>query len=103
MKILILCPGYPSEENLYNNAFIHTRVKNYKKNNLNIDIFSVNKKTEYKQYKYEGVIVNEGNYESLKKFLDKNKYDRILIHFAWRKIESLYQQYILLCNYIHYK
>ena len=86
MKILILCPGYPSEENLYNNAFIHTRVKNYKKNNLNIDIFSVNKKTEYKQYKYEGIIVNEGNYESLKKFLDKNKYDRILIHFAWRKI-----------------
>ena len=81
-----MCQGYPSKENLYNNAFIHTRVKNYKEKKLNVDVFSVNKIIEYRQYEFENVLVNEGNHETLKKFLEKKKYDKILIHFAWRKI-----------------
>lgn len=86
MKILVLCPGYPSKENLYNNGFIHSRVKNYLANHLDVEVFSVNKRAKYRKYKFEKVLVNEGNYKDLEKFLENNKYDKILIHFAWAKI-----------------
>ena len=40
-KYLVVVPGYPSEQNKYNNAFVHSRVKNYLKNNLDVEVFSV--------------------------------------------------------------
>lgn len=85
MKYLIITPGYPSEDNLYNNAFVHSRVKNYQEKKLDISVFSVNSKKSETKYYYDGVNVIEGNYESLTKHLKEKKYDKILIHFAWKK------------------
>lgn len=86
-KYLIVSTGYPSQENLYNNAFIHARVKNYKKLNINIEIFICDKSlNSLQKYEYEGVEVNKGNYEVLKEFLLKYKFRKILIHFGYKKM-----------------
>jgi len=86
MKYLILTPGYPSEENLYNNAFVHARVKIYIEKGLEIQVFSICKNSKNKRkYQYDGVDVIEGNYKELKEHLLNSKYDKILIHFAWKK------------------
>lgn len=84
-KYLVVAPGYPSDEDKYNNAFVHSRVKQYFQNNLNVEVFSVSKKQNNTVYQYDGVDVTVGTVEDLKLFLQKNNFDKILIHFAWEK------------------
>ena len=84
-KYLIVAPGYPSKENIYNNGFVHSRAKEYISNGLNIEVFSIEKNTK-KNYEYEGVKVNTGTYEDLENILSKNKYEKILVHFGFKKI-----------------
>lgn len=84
-KYLVVVPGYPSEQNKYNNAFVHSRVKNYLKNNLDVEVFSVEKNKDT-DYEYEGVKVCTGNYDKLKEKIKSNKYDKFLVHFGFKKI-----------------
>ncbi len=83
-KFLVVTPGYPSNDNKYNNAFVHSRVIQYIKNGLNVDVFSVSKK-QNSTYQYEGVNVVEGTLKDLSCYLKESKFDKILIHFAWEK------------------
>ena len=86
-RYLIVTPGYPSEEKKYNNGFVHARVKNYLKAGLDIDVFSYDKNPFAKRkngvhYNWEGVQVERGNIGELREKLKKQKYDKILMHFA---------------------
>ena len=85
MKYLVISPGYPSKDNKYNNGFVHSRVKLYLENNLNITVFSYTS-GELRKYKYEGVVVYTGGKEAYIQFLKLNKYDKFLIHFGYKKI-----------------
>ncbi len=79
--ILLVTPGYPSLENKYNTAFVHTRVQAYKKANMNLDIAVINGLPETRIYDYEGIKVFAGNYGFLREILQKRKYKKILVHF----------------------
>ena len=85
-KYLIVSQGYPTTDNVYNNMFIHTRVKNYIKKNINVEVFyfkaDVNQLTNYK---YEDVNVMIGNQQILKNIIKTNNYDKIIIHFAFEE------------------
>lgn len=85
-KYLVVVPGYPSNGKKYNNAFVHTRVKQYLKAGLNIDVFSVDKYAKKGKYVFDGVEVNSGGYEELTKILSENSYEKVLIHFGFKKI-----------------
>lgn len=82
-KVLIITPGYPSNQDKYNCAFIHTRAKEYKQNNLHVDIAVVNdlyiNNTEF--YSFEGIDVCRTGYNQIRMLLLNKKYDKILIHF----------------------
>ncbi len=82
MKYLLITPGYPSKNNIYNNGFIHSRVLEYLENGLDIDIFVVKNIDIKSTYTYEGVSITEGNIGELEKLMNKNEYHKILIHFA---------------------
>ena len=84
MKYLIVTPGYPSNNKIYNNAFVHSRVKQYVERNLDITVFSINKSSDT-TYTYDGVEVIEGNYNKLSTLLKKEKFSKILIHFGLKK------------------
>lgn len=85
MKYLVITPGYPSENNKYNNAFVHSRVKLYLENNINVIVFSYTS-GDLKQYEYEGVTVYEGGKKAYIEFLKQNVFDKYLIHFGYKKI-----------------
>lgn len=78
---LLVTPGYPSLENRYNTAFVHTRVKAYQKNDINIDVAIINTEPGIKTYEYEGVKVFKGEHHHLRELLQTKTYDKILIHF----------------------
>ncbi|MDD4036129.1 MAG: glycosyltransferase family 4 protein [Bacilli bacterium] len=85
MKYLIVTPGYPSEDNMYNNNFIHSRVKLYQKKGLEVDVFSTSNKKSLK-YNFDDVNVTQGSYDELANVLKENEYTKILVHFGWQKI-----------------
>lgn len=84
-KYLVVAPGYPSQESLYNNYFVHSRLKKYQDLNLKFDVFNVTK-SNFNSYVYDGIKVHAGNKKELYKFLNNKQYDKILIHFGWATI-----------------
>ncbi|HBW13324.1 MAG TPA: hypothetical protein DEF30_05850 [Proteiniclasticum sp.] len=96
-RILLVTPGYPSPDNLYNHSFVHQRVLGYKEEGLLVEVFSVpgspykkNMETpKVRKYQIDDVEVLEGTHGNLKDHLRKNVYDKILIHFAWKNIMEI--------------
>lgn len=83
-KYLVVTPGYPNENNKYNNGFVQTRVVNYMQRGLNIDVFSYSKK-EKDSYVYNDVNVEVGGVDQLHEKIINGKYDKVLLHFAFKK------------------
>lgn len=79
---LMVVPDYPSNENKYNCAFLHTRAKIYREAGLDIDLLVVNgTENKYEAYTYDGILVNKVSYGQLREILHTKKYEQILIHF----------------------
>lgn len=82
-EILLICPGYPSNSDKYNCAFIHSRANEYLKHNLKVDIAVVNdlyiNRTE--TYNFEGINVIRTGYNQIRMLLLNKHYKKILIHF----------------------
>lgn len=92
-KYLLITTGYPSEQNLYSNAFVHVRAKEYIRAGLDVDVFFVNRrkfagKVSDVEYAFEGVSVTKGNLAQLKTFIQERKYKKILVHFAYKTVLS---------------
>lgn len=81
-KRLMVVPEYPSRENKYNCAFLHTRLKAYREAGLGVDLLVVNgTQQRHERYEYEGIIVNVISYNQLREVLKRKTYKQILIHF----------------------
>lgn len=78
---LIITPSYPSEEHKYLSGFVHSRVKEYKKNKINTDIAVVYDYLNVCKYEFEGINVTRMSYINLRSLIQKKKYKKILIHF----------------------
>lgn len=85
---LLIAPGYPSIENLYNHAFIHTRAKLYRDYGLKkIDIVVVNDSNinQNATYEIDGITIHNIGYNDVRLLLQQKKYKRIFIHFFSQK------------------
>ncbi len=82
-QILLICPGYPMEKNKYLFSFVHSRVLEYKKQQMNVDVAVVNKqyidKTELAEF--ENIQYIRTGYNEIRTLLQTKKYDKILVHF----------------------
>lgn len=78
---LLVTPGYPSIEDKYNTAFVHTRAKAYMYAEFNVDVLCIKETPCYKSYTYEGINVISADFYFLRRLLQERKYKRILIHF----------------------
>lgn len=87
-KYIVVTTAYPSEKNKYANGFIHTRVKEYIKNKLEIVIWVNKDLDEVEQYIYEGVTVNVGKLTA--EFINEKKFDKIICHFIDRKMMRVF-------------
>lgn len=102
---LLVTPGYPSPEDKYDTAFVHTRVRAYLSAGMDLDVLCINDTPCYKSYSYEGVNVVVANFFFLRKLLQEKKYTRILIHFFDQKyanvLESVDTTQTRLYFYLH--
>lgn len=81
-KYLVICNGgYPAEGNP-RCMFAHERVLQYIKAGLNVDAFGFIWDAPLTQYEYQGVQVTQGGAAVLKKVLQENQYEKLLIHFV---------------------
>ena len=78
---LVITPGYPSDSNKYNTAFVHTRVKEYFKNDMPVDVLVINSLKGKNLYRFDGIEVLKGDYGFLRDILKTKHYKRIMIHF----------------------
>ena len=78
---LLITPGYPSLEDKYNTAFVHTRVKAYKESNINMDVVVCNEITSAGKYEFDGLTILTCDFYQLREILKNKKYKKVLIHF----------------------
>jgi spore maturation protein CgeB/glycosyltransferase involved in cell wall biosynthesis len=90
---LLLTNHYPQYDDLYRYAFVHSRVKGYKANGVNVDIFRLqpNRKTSY--HEFENVDVTTGNDVALHNLLGSGRYKNVLVHFLSLEIWAVLQHY----------
>jgi glycosyltransferase involved in cell wall biosynthesis len=82
-KYLVLTNIYPSNDDLYRNAFVHRRVKLYKEKGLDVDVYSIKQQGIFlSKYYFDDVEVYNGDYTGLEFLLKNKKYEKILIHFV---------------------
>lgn len=88
MKLLIIsCYGYPSELNLYNSGFVHSRALAYQKAGHQVKVFVPDTGVEAAfTYQFEGIEVLTGTTGDLEKEISVFSPDRLLIHFINRHI-----------------
>jgi len=75
LKILILAEDYPSKDNIYALMYIHTRIKIYLENGLDVEVLSFSAK---ESYLFEGV--NVFKEADILKNISTNKYNLIISH-----------------------
>ena len=89
---LLIAPGYPSHDNLYSHAFIHTRLKIYKDNgidDIDVAVINDNNMNQLSSYTIDGVTVNNLSFSDARLLLQQKKYDRVLVHFFGKKYAQL--------------
>ncbi|MEQ7219755.1 glycosyltransferase family 4 protein [Vagococcus fluvialis] len=91
MKVIVLTQQYPSEDDLYRNAFVHTRIKQYQ----NIDptiifkVFILSDNNENRVYTYDGVEVIVGTESYFLEIIEKDRIDCINVHFLLKRMMDL--------------
>jgi glycosyltransferase involved in cell wall biosynthesis len=86
-SVLILTKNYPSKDDYYNSAFVHSRAKEYLKYFEEVVVVCNYNKPTAKDYEYEGVMVLSANRENnILNRIEECRPDVILIHFALKEI-----------------
>lgn len=88
---LVITPSYPSEEHKYLSGFVHSRIKAYRSNGINVDIAVVYDYLNACKYSFEDINVSRMSYLELRNLLCIKKYKRILIHFFDEKYFNVLQ------------
>lgn len=81
VRTLLIAPGYPSYDNLYRLAFVHSRVRAYAGYGENVEVFVHDPVAPASRYEFEGQEVTRGNTELLTQVLASGDWDRIIVHF----------------------
>lgn len=78
---LLITNHYPSYDDLYKNAFVHSRVKAYKEHDVLVDVFKLRRNEKVSYYEFEGVDVTIGSNDALEKMIIHNHFKTIMVHF----------------------
>lgn len=90
-KHLVLTNHYPSNEDLYRNGFVHTRIAAYAERGVKADVFRLRKDHALSYHEFHDIDVITGCQESLGKLLNSGRYESVLVHFLdpamWEVLE----------------
>lgn len=92
---LVLTKQYPSHDDLYRYGFLHTRVWNYKKHGLLVDVFRLSPQPSATSYHaYDGVEVVTGGKEQLESTLRSGQVKHVLVHLLDPRMWDILQNYL---------
>lgn len=80
-RLALVCNGYPSDGNLYRNAFLHRRVLAYRQHGIGVDVFVVRCGAELGDYEFDGVLVRECPPGVLGATLARSGHAAVAVHF----------------------
>lgn len=88
---LVLTNHYPSYDDLYRNAFVHSRVRAYRARGVRCDVFRFRDEQTVEYQEFENVDVMTGGAEVLDRLLQSGRYRSVLVHFLddamWRALK----------------
>ncbi|MGL6574489.1 glycosyltransferase family 4 protein [Aeromonas hydrophila] len=93
-QYLVITNNYPSYNDLYKNAFVHSRVKAYKEAGVACDVFRFKADTALSYHEFEDIDVTTGGAEALEVQLRHGRYKHIVIHFIDRGIWDVIKQHL---------
>ncbi len=79
---VLLSPGYPNQNNKYFFGFVHSKVRAYKSNNLDLAVITSSNSQTISIYEFEGVKVLNVDLFNMRRILRKRLFQTIIIHFA---------------------
>lgn len=79
-ETLVLTNNYPSYDNLYKNAFVHSRVRAYHRKGVPVSVYQFQSGQNLYFDEFEGIDVFRGGESALRKILAQGKMRRILVH-----------------------
>lgn len=90
---LLVTNEYPSDDDLYRNAFVHSRVRAYRDAGRAVDVLRYARGTAATWHEFEGVRVLTASDESLRTMLQHSGYRHVLVHFVnagmWEALEPV--------------
>lgn len=86
---VLIVPGYPSIQKKYNFSFVHSKVREYLKKGLKLDVLVVNTEEFSEIYEFEGVKVEKTDYIIARNILQEKKYKNIIVHFFIEQYANL--------------
>lgn len=87
----VLVTTYPDEKNPATVGFVHSRVKEYIKHGINVEVLRISNVN--RTYEFDGVKVIENNSDELYKVAQKNKYSKILVHFLCPEMDRIIKDF----------
>lgn len=90
---LLLTNHYPSYDDLYRNAFVHSRVKAYQKHGVKVDVFRLRPNSTTSYHEFHNVDVMTGSQDALLKLLGSGRYRSVLVHFLSPEMWEVLEQY----------
>lgn len=85
-RTLVLSNHYPEYGELYRNAFLHRRVREYKARGVQVDVFRFNLHKPVGPSEFEGVDIITGHDHELVQVLRSGRYEQVLVHFCDREM-----------------
>ena len=80
-KYLVLTNQYPAYDNLYRNGFVNSRVKAYREQGVEVDVFCLRNEVNINYYEFNNIDIITGRKSALENLLMNGKYQSVLVHF----------------------
>jgi glycosyltransferase involved in cell wall biosynthesis len=90
----VLTNHYPSDDDLYRNGFVHSRVAAYAERGVRVDVFRLRKDEALSYHEFHNVDVITGSQEALHKLLSGGHYKSVLVHFLDEAMWQVLQHHI---------
>lgn len=79
---LVITNNYPSYSDYYKNSFIHSRIKAYINEGIQVDIVKFGPKFEKQFYEFDGAdVISTNDIKELHTIIQSNNYRKLIIHF----------------------
>ena len=91
---LLLTNHYPSDDDLYRNSFVHSRVCGYRERGVQMDVFRLRLDEAISHHEFEDVKVITASQETLHQMLSSGQYKSVLVHFLSPAMWAVLQHHI---------